>query len=396
MNISEQGVNECSGCGLCAVACPHAAIEVRHNAAGFFEPAVAAEKCVNCSICTNVCYKYLPAKEPFENVFQEKRIYGAWSKNRDTVISSSSGGVGYELTKYFRQNGYKICGCIFEAANNCCRHIVAESDADLEAIKTSKYLQSYTVSAFSQFTRGEKYLVVGSPCQIYGLRKYIQDKKWEDNFLLVDFFCHGTPSFNLWKKYKEHLCKNKKFLKDVRTVNFRHKDVYTAWHSYSTTAKDSAGTQFAQPFAVNMFFRFFLNDSCLNAACYHCKLRLDHCAADIRIADFWGDKYADNDSGVSLVITNSDRGQQAFDLLQPQLTVERCAFADLKNSQGQRFFEPHKERTAILCELQGKTALEKIGKKYFGYREEYKKTERFLSRLIRIISAWNNKTTEGI
>jgi coenzyme F420-reducing hydrogenase beta subunit len=311
----------------------------------------------------------LEVQNPFENAFRDKQVFAAWSENKDIVLSSSSGGVGYELTQFGWKDGYKICGVVFDAPNNICKHIIVETESDLEAIKTSKYLQSYTIEAFSQFKKGEKYLVVGTPCQIYGLRKWIQLKKWEDNFILVDFFCHGTPSFLLWKKYKAFL--NKKYGMDtmLKDVNFRKKNLESKWHFYAILIRDFRGKFHIQhkAFTEDMFFRFFLNNSCLNKACYECKCRLDNCFADIRIADFWGSKYINNDDGVSLVITNTEKGKQVFEDIRHKLIVEKCDFADLKNSQSVRFLHIHSKRDIILKELKGEKVLEKIYTDNFKY-----------------------------
>jgi coenzyme F420-reducing hydrogenase beta subunit len=355
-NIYKPGCNPCSSCGICEIACPHKAITVLMNNDGFYQPVINEAKCTDCGICTKVCYKYLEKTNPFENAFQKKQIYGAWSKDIEAVKFSSSGGVSYELTKYCFEKGYKICGVRFDASNNLCKHIIANNTDDLEKIRTSKYLQSYTVEAFSQFKKGEKYLIIGCPCQIYGLRQWLQLKTWEDNFILMDFFCHGTPSFNLWKKYKLYITDNFKIQKELQSVNFRAKYRESQWHSYAIVIRDISGNEYIKhrAFADDLFFLFFLNNSCLNEACYQCKLRLDHCLADIRIGDFWGKKYSSNDDGVSLVVINTEKGKQIFENIKRRLTVENCNFADLNNSQCVRFLSVHRKRDIILKELKEK------------------------------------------
>jgi coenzyme F420-reducing hydrogenase beta subunit len=352
---------------------------------GFYRPTVDTGKCTDCGICTKVCYKYLPPTQPFENTFKGKPVYGAWSKDIETVKASSSGGVGHELTTYFFEKGYKVCGCVFDAPDDICKHIIAGEVADLEAIRTSKYLQSYTVDAFSQFGKDEKYLVVGTPCQIYGLRKWIETKRWEDNFVLVDFFCHGTPSFNLWKKYKDYLSDRHGLQKSLSSINFRMKNHESNWHSYAISIRDSSGKKFERnrAFANDLFFRFFLNDSCLNDSCHQCKLRLDHCVSDIRIADFWGKKYAANEWGVNLVIANTEKGAQAFEAIKPALNTERCTFADLQDSQSIRFLSPNKKREAALKDLCGDMSLELIYQRYFRMNKTliYRITRRVIRTL---------------
>ncbi|GHT70430.1 F420H(2):quinone oxidoreductase [Bacteroidia bacterium] len=365
-NINNSGNNPCSNCGLCAVSCPHKAIDFGIDGEGFYRPLVSAN-CTDCGSCVKVCYKYFEGKSPFENAFREKDVYAAWSKNRDVVLASSSGGVGYELTKFYSNEGYKICGVAFDAPNNICKHIIAETESDLKTIRTSKYLQSYTVEAFSEFKKDKKYLVAGTPCQIYGLRKYIQLKKWDDNFILVDFFCHGTPSFNLWKKYKEYIVENKQLDVNFKNVNFREKNPESKWHKNAMLVEDFLGRKFVKNhgFSEDLFFKFFLNNSCLNDACYQCKLRLDYCAADIRIADFWGKKYENNDDGVSLVITNTDKGKTVWTEIKHLLVVEDCNFEDLQQSQGTRYISLNSKRNKILAELKECAPLDKLWTKYF-------------------------------
>jgi coenzyme F420-reducing hydrogenase beta subunit len=383
-NITKQGINHCCGCGVCAVACAQKAIIIKRCADGFYAPIVDNKLCNNCGVCQKICYKYLKHREPFKNAFEDKAIYGAWSKNQETVMTCSSGGVGFELTSYFYDNGYKVCGCAFDAPNDNVKHIIARSRKDLEDIKTSKYLQSYTVDAFSQFKKDEKYLVIGCPCQIYGLRKYICLKGWEDNCILVDFFCAGTPTFNLWLKYKDYLKRIKKISAVLQKVNFRFKSDAYEWHNSAIALSFFGGGSKRHicdnASSSNLFFNFFLNHSCQNTSCYQCQLRLDKCASDIRIADFWGSKYADRKDGVSLVITNTQKGEEVWKQIKEQFNVEKCALEDLLNSQPCRFCKENK-RDITLKELQQETTLEEIYNKYHRFPLNVR-TARFAKQII--------------
>ncbi|WP_421918638.1 Coenzyme F420 hydrogenase/dehydrogenase, beta subunit C-terminal domain [Marinifilum sp.] len=336
-NILEKGNNPCSSCGVCAIICPENVINIQHNDDGFYQPIVDENKCINCGLCQKVCYQYLETPRAFNNYFKDKEIYGAWSKDEDIVLNSSSGGVGHELIIQALNDGYEVVGVTFDTEKDTCRHEIAGKISHAEKFRSSKYLQSYTIDAFDQFKANKKYLVIGTPCQIYGLRKYVQLKQWEYNFILVDFFCHGTPSYLLWKKYRQYI-QDKFALKELAHVKFRNKRE-SSWHSYSMKIDDISGKGYMQinAFTEDLFFKFFLSDTCLNACCYKCLMRLDNCTSDIRLADFWGDKYKENEKGVSLVSLNTDKGKSYFKKVEDALQVEHCCFEDLQNSQGKRF-----------------------------------------------------------
>lgn len=389
-NILDKGHNSCSSCGVCAVACPKDCIKIKLNTEGFYQPIVNDNICIECGICKQVCYKYLPFEDDLDNCFRNKEILAAWSNDDSVLKTASSGGVGHELLVHAINSNYKVSGVVFNAKKSKCEHLIAKTIDEVSAFKSSKYLQSYTVAAFSSFIKGEKYIVVGTPCQIYGLRKLIQLQKREDDFILIDFFCHGTPSKLLWNKYEEYI-KDKFDLKDFKTVSFRSKH-QSSWHSYAMKIDDVNGKKYiqTQAFANDMFFKFFLSDTCLNESCYKCLLRLDNCASDIRLADFWGDKYKNNEEGVSLVSLNTVRGKEFFSEIEDKLKVEKCSFDDLNNSQGKRFGIITNRRKIVIAKLQSEMRLLKIittEERIFFFLDFFNRIIRVCSRGLRI----NNK-----
>lgn len=387
-NILDKGQNPCSSCGVCAIACPTNCITISLNEDGFYRPIVDAEKCTSCGICKKVCYQYLETSEPFVNYFRDKAIYGAWSKDEETRLASSSGGVGHELIKAALQNGYQACGVIFDAEKDTCMHQIAQSEQEAENFRSSKYLQSYTPEAFSQFKKDEKYLVVGTPCQIYGLRQWLRLKKWEDHFILIDFFCHGTPTYLLWKKYQEYIRK-KYALRAFKEVKFRSKEK-SSWHKNAMKISDINNKDYLQTraFSKDIFFKFFLSDTCLNEACYQCRLRLDFSASDIRLADFWGKKYIGNEDGVTLIAINTDKGKQVwFDTIH-LFDIEQSSFDELEDSQPKRFHYIHPKRKEIINLLCRKYGLEHI------YRKTIKPT--YLQRGAYVFTMLIDKTKKMI
>lgn len=323
-NISQ--VHDCYGCGVCATACGRKIIEIDLNADGFYEPHITdPNKCTNCGICTEVC-AYLHDDLSLQN--SEIHPYAAWSKDHLVRRKCSSGGAGFEIGKYLLGQGYKICGVRYDANKNRAEHYIATNVEELIPSAGSKYIQSYTVDGFKAINRKEKYLVTGSPCQIDSFRRYIRKFRCEDNFVLLDFFCHGVPSMLVWKKYTEWA---EKQVGKITYASWRNK--WTGWHdswamgidgeehgekinwhdSYDMLIREKKSYIESRLSQGDMFYQLFLGDCCLGKQCYdHCKYKYNHSSADIRIGDLWGKTYNDDDDGVSGAVAFTQKGNEVL------------------------------------------------------------------------------------
>lgn len=324
MNISN--IHDCYGCGVCATVCNHKIIEIGLNHDGFYEPHITDHtKCTDCGLCMNVC-AYNHDELSAKNI--PLKSFAAWSKEPDVRKKCSSGGVGFEIGRYLIGQGYKVCGVRYNIETNRAEHYIATTIEELIPSIGSKYIQSYTVDGFKAINRKEKYLVTGTPCQIDSFRRYIRRFKKEDNFILMDFFCHGVPSMLVWNKYVKWA---ETKVGKLTYVSWRNK--FTGWHDSWAMSID--GTQTAEP--VNwhkpydeliqerkghlnsrlsqgdMFYKLFLSDACLGKACYEkCKYKYDKSAADIRIGDLWGKTYEKEEKGVSGAIAFTEQGLEVL------------------------------------------------------------------------------------
>ena len=170
-------------------------------------------------------------------------------------------------------------------------------------------------------------MITGTPCQIASVRKFLRLRNREDDFLLVDLFCHGVPSQLLWQKYREM---NAAVFENADRVIFRDKSF--GWHgSLAVSAFKSRQKIYSSRFADgDLFYRFYLGNSVLSLPCYTCPFRLAHSAADIRLGDMWGKKYTADESGVSAILTFTERGKQAVEslkhiVLQPESICDATA-----------------------------------------------------------------------
>lgn len=322
MNI--ESVKDCYGCGVCATICPQSIIEISLNESGFYEPSILdTSRCTDCKLCCDVC-SYLHDDLALHN--SDVRSFAAWSREKDVRRKCSSGGVSFEVGRTLINKGYKVCGVRYNTETNRAEHYIASTVEELIPSIGSKYIQSYTVDGFKGIDRKQKFLVTGTPCQIDSFRRYIRKFKKEENFVLMDFFCHGVPSMLMWDKYIEEV---EKIIGKITYVSWRNKssdwlnseridldaEVHKSkvnWHnSYNFLIRGTRAHYNSRLSQGDAFYRLFLSDTCLGKACYEkCKFKYDRSSADIRIGDLWGKTYQNNEEGVSAAVTFTNKGYE--------------------------------------------------------------------------------------
>jgi coenzyme F420-reducing hydrogenase beta subunit len=290
------------------MACPAQIIDIRLNNVGFYMPVLLNEDaCVSCGICRSVCSfidNQVAVKES-----TPKCCYASWNNDPDVREMCSSGGVGYEIARVLICDGYQFVGVKYDVQKNRTVHYVTEKEEELKPSMGSKYIQSYTVDAFKKINREDKYLITGTPCQIDSIRRYIRKYNCEDNFILLDFFCHGIPSMNLWEKYLK-MVKHKTGV--ISTVSWRNKKF--GWHDSWNMVVSGDKSEYANRWKTgDLFYKMFLSNCCLGKSCYcHCKYKGCSSSADIRIGDLWGKTYETTDKGVSGILVFSKKGEDVI------------------------------------------------------------------------------------
>lgn len=388
MNISN--IKDCFGCGVCAAVCARHIIDIRLNADGFYEPQIMdAAKCTDCGLCTEVCSF---SHDGLALTDASIKSYAAWSNDTQVRRKCSSGGVGFEVGRALIDKGYKVCGVRYNPDTNRAEHYIAATVEELIPSIGSKYIQSYTVDGFKAINRKEKYLVTGTPCQIDSFRRYIRKFRCEDNFVLMDFFCHGVPSMWLWRKYVAEV---EKKIGKITYASWRNK--FTGWHdswamsmdgektgekvdwhdSYNMLIREKKSFYNSRLSQGDPFYRLFLSDTCLGKACYDkCKFKYDHSSADIRIGDLWGKTYKDNEDGVSAAIAFTDKGNEV--LHQCNCTLVEHPFEVV--AEGQMKTSPVKNRLYNHVSSALKDNRKNIVKIY-GILQHYRKRQKWIHRL---------------
>lgn len=294
--------DKCMGCGGCEIVCPVDAIKINMSNDGFWRPVVEREKCINCSKCDAVC------PVDIQNTNASRTGFSYKSNNKEVLFKSASGGFCYDLTTSVI-NEMPVCSVEYDTQRMLPVHMLANSLEELNLKRNSIYLQSYTVDGFKKVLEFDEAVVVGSPCQISFLNNILLKQKRRDKFLLIDFFCHGIPSYNLWKKYVDS---HKDVFEKKTQVTFRSKE--NGWGNFTIECNSKEDkTFFDKAKDDDIFFRVFLENMALNKSCYTCPYHSNNSCADIRVGDFWGDKYKSDKEGITAILVYTDNGLKVLE-----------------------------------------------------------------------------------
>ncbi len=321
-------IEKCSGCSACMATCPKKAIKIVKNREGFRYPVIDAKLCIDCKKCQHVC----PWITPQEGN-SPKACYGGWSKNQEVRITSSSGGIFYELARYILDND----GVVFGAGwtdDFQVKHFSIQNIADLPKLQSSKYVESDVGNTFQEakafLADQRKVLYVGTPCQIAGLKQFLGNEK-DDNLICVDFACHGVPSHHLLKKCVRVM--EKKQHARVEKINMRYKEG-NDWKKYKMKVDFDNQSNITQYHAKTRFFKIYLADNALRYSCYNCICSKESRYSDITLADFWGVEQVhpdlkDIENGTSAILINTSIGASFFSLVQSQIESFQTTFEDI-------------------------------------------------------------------
>ena len=302
----------CTGCSACMNICPTGAISILPDSEGFYQQNIDESKCIRCLKCEKTC----PVIAPLEPNAETDKIFAAWHRDCSLRARSSSGGAFSALAQAVLKDG----GCVFGAAFDDklhLSHIIVESLENLYRLRASKYLQSEISDLFQRMKvyldDGRKMLFCGTPCQVAGAKSYF-GSKYGENLILVDFICHGVPSPLFFKKYIAWLSQK---VGSIHDFLFRNKD--KGWYDATRVISTDSAPKERLRGNLDSYWTGFMNNLCLQEACYNCHFVGTRRNSDITIADFWGigKKYnfkahEEIKKGISMVMCNTPKGVQLF------------------------------------------------------------------------------------
>lgn len=364
IRLAEQ--DKCTGCTACYNICPNKCITMKENDEGFKYPVIDLKKCTHCNLCAKVC--------PANNNFNSKLPVNVYAvKNKDDIKrkESSSGGVFVELAEYIIEHGGIVFGATYKA-NNEVEHIGIQRKEDIKRLQGSKYVQSNLNNCYKEIKdflkKGKLVLFTGVPCQIQGLKSFL-NKNYE-NLICVDVICHGVPSPKIFEKYILELEKENN--SKIKNIDFRYKQ--ESWKNYKVRINFKNGKQTIEDFSKNIYMRGFLRNIYLRKSCYQCMAKALKNESDITIGDYWGiqniDSKFDDDKGCSAILINTIKGNKIFEQIKNKFATKNSNIDDVvgenkllinsveeKNTREQ-FFKATKETDKIKDEIEKQLGVE--------------------------------------
>lgn len=305
---------DCTGCAACMNVCPKAAITMQpQGTLKHIHPVIDPALCIDCGLCARTC----PVNHPVE-LRTPLKAFAAISKEKEDLMTSSSGGAASVLTTHILKQGGVVYGCVQKNYKDIA-HRRIDSLEEASSLKGSKYVQSHIGLAYrgvkADLKAGRTVLFTGTPCQIAGLRAFL--RKDYENLYLVDLVCHGVPSQHLLQENVEQMLGKRPVAPPY--VDFRKKQEPLA-RMYGTFLRNSPSVKEKQQlFLHNDYITAFMCGLTFRSNCFHCRYAQSRRGSDITISDFWGigQSSVPTENGISLMLQNSEKGGRLITAVQP-------------------------------------------------------------------------------
>ena len=229
----------------------------------------------------------------FDMLFAKARYAVALQDSDSKSLELSASGGAFAL---FARSVLRVGGAVFGASlldNGTVRHICIKRIDDLYKLQGSKYVKSNVADTYEEcahlLCKNTVVLYSGTPCQIAGLRKYLEKSVPKEvvanNLLCVDLICHGTPKQKIFSAYLEWLATKNK-------------------------------AEVLGPARDDPYFAAFTKGVIYRRCCYKCPFARLERVGDITIGDYWGidsvhPGFSDG-RGVSAVLINTSNAERFF------------------------------------------------------------------------------------
>lgn len=319
--------NQCCGCALCTSKCPRQLIQMRPDQEGFLYPQVLRPaECTQCGRCTNVC----PAGKRPAGPGGPIEAFSGHFADRDKLRASASGGLATAMSEKIIGAGGCVAGVEYAESFRTVRFAIAQTPAQLEAFKSSKYVQadkgSIYADVLARLKKRQTVLFIGLPCEVAAMTACAS--KYATSLYTCDLICHGPTSPQVQREFCEGL--ESTLGSTLTEFNVRYK--HLGWKPPYVRAQGANGRVHLQSLADSDYgvaFRFLKRP-----ACHTCRFKGAARTADITIGDYHGvprDRAEYNPDGVSIGLVNTPRGYDLLSGLHAFVLTKTSMQAALRN-----------------------------------------------------------------
>ena len=230
------------------------------------------------------------------------------------------------------------------------RHVMIDNKSSLPQLQGSKYVQSDINGVYNEavdmLKSGRMVLFSGTPCQIAGIKKFVQEKRVDTaNLYTADIICHGVPNQRMLNDYLDVL--SEKVGARVERFDFRAKD-----HGWGLEGKyyyKKNGVKRSKIFhnRLSSYYTLFLDSDTYRMNCYSCHYARAERVSDITLGDYWGIEKEqpeilvqnggsiDMDKGVSCLLINTDKGAELYKKAKGRMITAEADFVKIQRNNGQ-------------------------------------------------------------
>ena len=365
-NINKTLHNDlCTGCGVCEGACPFDAITTVVEK-GNFRPKIDSSKCKNCGRCIKACpglgvgLVCLADKYQSETTCHNKMVgryekcFTGYSNDFEVRYHSASGGMVSQFLIWLLENK-KIDGAVvtrFDQENSLLvKTFIATTREDIIAARSSKYAPVTLNRAVQDIkaASGSRYVIVGLPCHIQGLRKLMEiDKKLRDKVVgLFGIYCSCGRSFYMTEQvfkergipkdkityfqYRDEGCLGKMVVKvpegDANTIRVINNNSESVLSSEVRSYKEHYQSYY------HPLRSFFIPRRCLFCIDHYAEL------SDISFGDIHIKPYSDDKIGVNSIIVKNKTWLSLLEECQKAgaIYLDEVPFKTISDSQKMSF-----------------------------------------------------------
>ena len=373
----------CTGCGVCEGACPFGAISTIVEK-GNFRPTIDNGKCTDCGRCVKACpglsvyfseiskYCQADASHYDKMVGYYEKCYTGFSTDYQIRYHSASGGMVSQFLIWLIETN-KIDGAVvtkFDKENPLLvETFIATTREEIIAARSSKY-SPVTLNKAAQAIKsapGTRYIIVGLPCHIEGMRKLIKiDKKLGAKVAgLFGIYCSSSRSFYLTEylfkergielpqisyfQYRDEGCLGKMVVKLPQS----NIDNINPNGDYSEKVIENNEGIYKEPYQsyFHPLRSFFIPNRCNYCIDHYAELA-DICFGDIHIKP-----YSDDTIGINSIIVKNKKWLKLLEECQEAgaIHLDEIPFKTISDSQRMSFKK--KGRNGAFVNIGKKTGL---------------------------------------